>query len=180
MVPSGSQWRFASVGRPELIFSAIALAGQSRGVHVRRVPRSTPIAPHEGLTQDLLVPAEADIVIEGYAEVGVTRREGPFGDHFGFYSLEGQYPVLNVTAVTHKRDAILPATIVGQPPMEDGYLGEAVGGQFTPVLRFQHRDVIGVHLPLETGFHNLAIVASKQRYPRQGARPPSGSSVRVR
>ena len=62
----------------------------------------------KALTQDLLVPAEADIVIEGYAEVGVTRREGPFGDHFGFYSLEGQYPVLNVTAVTHKRQRCYP------------------------------------------------------------------------
>ena len=162
-------------GPPELIFSAIAPLPDNLEEYMfagflgrRRLPLT------KALTQDLLVPAEADIVIEGYAEVGVTRREGPFGDHFGFYSLEGQYPVLNVTAVTHKRDAILPATIVGQPPMEDGYLGEAVGGQFTPVLRFQHRDVIGVHLPLETGFHNLAIVASKQRYPRQGRKTALG------
>ena len=130
----------------------------------------------KALTQDLLVPAEADIVIEGYAEVGVTRREGPFGDHFGFYSLEGQYPCAECDRRhTQDADAILPATTVEQPPMEDGYLGEAVGGRTTPVLRSQHRDVIGVHLPLETGFHNLAIKLPKQRYdPRQGRKTALG------
>ena len=81
---------------------------------------------------------------------------------------------MHVTAITHRKDAMLPATIVGLPPMEDGYLGEAIGRQFSPVLRFQHRDVIGVHLPLETGFHNLAIVSSKQRYPRQGRKTALG------
>ena len=121
----------------------------------------------KALTQDLMVPADADIVIEGWVDVSQTRTEGPFGDHFGFYSLTGQYPVLNVTAITRRKNAVLPATIVGQPPMEDGYLGEAIGKQFRPILSFQHRDVLDLHLPLETGFHNLAIVKSKQRYPRQ-------------
>ena len=69
---------------------------------------------------------------------------------------------------------MLPATIVGLPPMEDGFLGEAIGKQFSPVLRFQHRDVVGVHLPMETGFHNLAIVSSKQRYPRQARKTALG------
>jgi 3-polyprenyl-4-hydroxybenzoate decarboxylase len=162
-------------GPPELIFSAISPLPdnlseyQFAGILGRRSLRIT-----KAVSQDLMVPAEADIVIEGYCIPGETRTEGPFGDHFGFYSLTGQYPVMHVTAITHRKDAMLPATIVGLPPMEDGYLGEAIGGQFSPVLRFQHRDVIGVHLPLETGFHNLAIVSSKQRYPRQGRKTALG------
>ena len=83
-------------------------------------------------------------------------------------------PVLNVTTITMRKNAVLPATIVGLPPMEDGYLGEAIGRQFSPVLNFQHRDVLSVHLPLETGFHNLAILASKQRYPRQARKTALG------
>ena len=155
-------------GPPELIFSAIAPLPDNleeymfAGFLGRRRLRIT-----KALTQNLLVPAEADIVIEGWVDATQTRTEGPFGDHFGFYSLTGQYPVLNVTAITRRKNAILPATIVGQPPMEDGYLGEAIGKQFRPILSFQHRDVLDLHLPLETGFHNLAIINSKQRYPRQ-------------
>ena len=162
-------------GPPELIFSAISPLPdnlseyQFAGILGRK---SLPIT--KALTQDLMVPAEADVVIEGYCIPGETRTEGPFGDHFGFYSLTGQYPVLHVTAITCRKDAVLPATIVGLPPMEDGYLGEAIGGQFSPVLQFQHRDVRSVHLPLETGFHNLAIVASKQRYPRQARKTGLG------
>ena len=155
-------------GPPELVFSAIAPLPNNleeymfAGFLGRRRLRIT-----KALTQDLMIPADADIVIEGWVDVEQSRTEGPFGDHFGFYSLTGQYPVLNVTAITRKKGAILPATIVGQPPMEDGFLGEAIGSQFLPILQFQHRDVLDLHLPLETGFHNLAIVKSKQRYPRQ-------------
>ena len=121
-----------------------------------------------------MVPAECDVVIEGYMIPGETREEGPFGDHFGHYSLAGQYPVMHVEAITHRKNAIVPMTIVGVPPMEDGYLGEAIGDAFLPVLKFQHRDVIDLFLPLETGFHNLAIVSSKNRYPRQGRKTALG------
>ena len=162
-------------GPPELIFSAISPLPDNLEEYMFAgflAKRRLRIA--KAVSQDLYVPAEADIVIEGYVDLGETQEEGPFGDHFGFYSLTGEYPVMHVTAITHRKDAILPATIVGQPPMEDGYLGEAIGSQFTPVLQFQHRDVAGLHLPLETGFHNLAIVASKQRYPRQGRKTALG------
>lgn len=125
-------------------------------------------------TSDLWVPAECDVVIEGYTVPGETRLEGPFGDHFGYYSLAEPYPVMHVTRITHRRDAMIPMTIVGTPPMEDGYLGEAIGDAFLPVLRFQHRDLVDLFLPLETGFHNLAIVASKQRYPRQARKTALG------
>ena len=162
-------------GPPEVMFSAIAplpdnldeymfagLLGQER----LRITKC--------LTQDLWVPAEVDVVIEGYTIPGETRTEGPFGDHFGHYSLEGQFPVLHVTAITHRKNAVIPMTIVGKPPMEDGYLGEAIGDAFLPVLKFQHRDVRNVFLPLETGFHNLAIISSKQRYPAQARKTALG------
>ena len=126
------------------------------------------------LTNDLWVPAEVDFVIEGYTIPGETRTEGPFGDHFGYYCLEEEYPVMHVTAITHRKNPTIPMTIVGVPPMEDGYLGEAIGDAFRPVLQFQHRDVKDLFLPLETGFHNLAIVASKQRYPRQARKTALG------
>ena len=162
-------------GPPELIFSAIApLPDNLSEYQFAGILGSRSLRITKALTQDLMVPAEADIVIEGYCIPGETRLEGPFGDHFGFYSLTGQYPVMHVTAITTRKDAVLPATIVGLPPMEDGYLGEAIGRQFSPVLQFQHRDVKSVHLPLETGFHNLAIVASKQRYPRQARKTALG------
>ena len=162
-------------GPPELIFSAISplpdnlseyeFAGLLGGKRLKLT---------KCLTNDLLVPAEVDFVIEGYTIPSEKRSEGPFGDHFGYYSLEDDYPVLHVTAITHRRDAVLPATIVGLPPMEDGYLGEGVGDAFLPVLRFQHRDVVDLFLPLETGFHNLAVVSSKQRYPRQARKTALG------
>ena len=162
-------------GPPELIFSAIApLPDNLSEYQFAGILGSRSLRITKALTQDLMVPAEADIVIEGYCVPGETKLEGPFGDHFGFYSLTGQYPVMHVTAITARKDAVLPATIVGLPPMEDGYLGEAIGRQFSPVLQFQHRDVRSVHLPLETGFHNLAIVAAKQRYPRQARKTALG------
>ncbi|MEE3310835.1 MAG: UbiD family decarboxylase [Candidatus Thermoplasmatota archaeon] len=162
-------------GPPEVMFSAIAPLPDNleeymfAGLLAKERLRIT-----KCLTQDLWVPAEADVVIEGYTIPGETRTEGPFGDHFGHYSLEGEFPVLHVTAITHRKDAVIPMTIVGKPPMEDGYLGEAIGDAFLPVLRFQHRDVRNLFLPLETGFHNLAIVSSKQRYPAQARKTALG------
>ncbi len=162
-------------GPPELIFSAMSplpdnlseyeFAGLLGGKRLRL---------SKCKTNDLWVPAEVDFVIEGYMIPGETRTEGPFGDHFGYYSLADEYPVMHVTAITHRKNAVLPATIVGLPPMEDGYLGEAVGDAFRPVLQFQHRDVVDLFLPLETGFHNLAIVSSKQNYPRQARKTALG------
>ena len=162
-------------GPPELIFSAISPLPDNlseyefAGFLQRRRLRLV-----KAVTQNLLVPAECDIIIEGYWNIGEMRREGPFGDHFGHYSMEDEYPVMHVTAITHRKNAVVPMTIVGKPPMEDGYLGEAIGDAFLPILQFQHRDVIDLFLPLETGFHNLGVVASKQRYPRQARKTALG------
>lgn len=116
-------------------------------------------------TIDMQVPADADFVIEGMVPAGERRREGPFGDHTGYYSLADDYPVFKVTAITHRRNAIYPATVVGPPPMEDKYLGLATERIFLPLMRLMVPEVIDYHLPSDGVFHNLALVRIKKRYP---------------
>jgi 4-hydroxy-3-polyprenylbenzoate decarboxylase len=127
--------------------------------------RKKPVELVKCKTIDMEVPADADFVIEGYVPAGERRREGPFGDHTGYYSLADDYPVFKVTAITHRRDAVFPATIVGPPPMEDKYLGLATERLFLPLVRLMVPEVIDYHLPSEGVFHNLALVRIKKRYP---------------
>jgi 4-hydroxy-3-polyprenylbenzoate decarboxylase len=116
-------------------------------------------------TVDLLVPAEAEIVLEGYVDPGERRQEGPFGDHTGYYSLEDDFPVFHVTAVTRRRSPIYLTTIVGPPPMEDGFLGEAVERLFLPLVKKTIPEIVDMHLPVEGVFHNLMIVSIDKRFP---------------
>ncbi len=115
-------------------------------------------------TMDLEVPASAEIVLEGCVEIGETRREGPFGDHTGFYSLEDDYPVFHLTSITHRRDPIYAATIVGPPPMEDFYMGQAIERIFLPLMRLQLPEVRDIAMPAEGVFHNLMLVAIRKSY----------------
>jgi len=116
-------------------------------------------------TLGLEVPANAEIVLEGYVNLGELRKEGPFGDHTGFYSLEGEYPVFHVTCVTHRKDAIYLTTIVGPPPQEDYYMGHAVERVFLPVMKMQYPEIVDISMPAEGIFHNLMIVAIRKSYP---------------
>ena len=116
-------------------------------------------------TCSLEVPAQAEIVLEGYVDLGEMRTEGPFGDHTGFYSLEGEYPVFHVTCVTQRRDPLYLTTIVGPPPQEDFYMGHAVERMFLPVMRMQYPEIVDVAMPAEGIFHNLMIVAIRKSYP---------------
>jgi 4-hydroxy-3-polyprenylbenzoate decarboxylase len=116
-------------------------------------------------TVDLEVPANAEIVLEGYCEPGERRLEGPFGDHTGYYSLADEYPVFHVTCITHRKDAIYPATIVGKPPMEDCFIGKATERIFLPLLKKQLPEIEDMNLPLEGVFHNLAVISIDKRYP---------------
>ncbi|MEP6801055.1 MAG: menaquinone biosynthesis decarboxylase [Acidobacteriota bacterium] len=116
-------------------------------------------------TVDLLVPAEAEIVLEGYVDPGDRRREGPFGDHTGYYSLEDDFPVFHVTAITRRRFPVYLTTIVGPPPMEDGFLGEAVERLFLPLVKKTIPEIVDMHLPVEGVFHNLMVVAIDKRFP---------------
>jgi 4-hydroxy-3-polyprenylbenzoate decarboxylase len=120
------------------------------------------------VSNDLEVPAEADFVIEGYVDPKeALRTEGPFGDHTGYYSLPDLYPAFHVTAITHRRDAIYPATIVGMPPMEDFYMGDASVRLFLPVLKMNFPELVDLALPAEGVFHNLVFASIKKTYPMQ-------------
>ena len=118
-------------------------------------------------TCDLEVPANAEIVLEGYVSLNEMRVEGPFGDHTGFYSLEGDYPVFHVECVTRRKDPIYLTTLVGPPPQEDYWMGHAVERIFLPVMRMQYPEIVDVALPAEGIFHNLMIVAIRKSYPGQ-------------
>ena len=116
-------------------------------------------------TCPLEVPAQAEIILEGYVDLSEMRVEGPFGDHTGFYSLEGEYPVFHVTCVTQRRDPLYLTTIVGPPPQEDFYMGHAVERIFLPVMQMQYPEIVDVAMPAEGIFHNLMIVAIRKSYP---------------
>lgn len=121
------------------------------------------------ITQNLEVPADADIIIEGYIDPTEDFIwEGPFGDHTGFYSLADWYPKFHVTCITHKKDAVYPATIVGIPPMEDAWIGKATERIFlTPIRLAILPEIVDYDLPFEGVAHNIAIVKIKKTYPGQ-------------
>jgi 4-hydroxy-3-polyprenylbenzoate decarboxylase len=119
-------------------------------------------------TVDLEVPAEAEIVLEGYVEEGEMRTEGPFGDHTGFYSRANKFPVFHITCMTHRKDPVYATTVVGRPPMEDCYMGRAIERIFLPLIQKQFPEITDIHLPWEGSFHNCAVVAIKKSYPEQG------------
>ncbi len=116
-------------------------------------------------TVELFVPAHAEIILEGYVDANERRVEGPFGDHTGYYSLADEFPVFHVTCITHRKDPIYHATVVGIPPMEDAYLGKATERIFLPLIKTQLPEIVDINLPVEAVFHNLCIVSIKKRYP---------------
>ena len=119
-----------------------------------------------GATVDLEVPAEADFVIEGFVDPAAPLvREGPFGDHTGYYSLADDYPVLTVTAVTRRSDAVYPATVVGPPPMEDYWMGVATERLFLPLLQLVFPEVVDMSFPPEGVFHNLCLLSIRKEFP---------------
>ena len=127
--------------------------------------RSVDLAPC--LTVPLEVPADVDFVIEGFVNPGEMREEGPFGDHTGFYTPVDRYPVLHVTAITHRSEAVYPCTIVGIPPMEDFYMGTASARIFLPVFQMNFPEIVDIALPAEGVFHNLVFVSIRKQYPWQ-------------
>ncbi len=140
------------------IVDEISLAGFLRG-RAERMVRCKTI--------DLKVPADAEFVLEGYVDNDDLRVEGPFGDHTGVYSLADYYPTFHVQCVTHRRQPIFGATVVGKPPMEDAWLGKMTERIFLPLLQMVVPEIVDYNLPVEGGFHNLCIVAVKKTYPGQ-------------
>ncbi|MCX8042709.1 MAG: menaquinone biosynthesis decarboxylase [Desulfobacterota bacterium] len=127
--------------------------------------RGTPVETVPAVTVDLQVPAHAEFVIEGRVHCTETRREGPFGDHTGFYSLEDEYPLFEITAITRKKSPVYPATIVGKPLMEDYFLGKATERIFLPFIKMQLPEIVDINFPAAGVFHNCVLVSIKKAYP---------------
>ena len=155
-------------GDPSLILAAImplpegldevAFSGIVRGSR-------TPLV--KAKTVDLKVPAHAEFVLEGILRPGIRRHEGPFGDHFGHYSASADHPVFEINRVTRRKNAVYPATVVGRPPQEDRYLGDAAQLALTPLIRLIRREVKDMWAYYEAGFHNLLVVSVNPRYQRE-------------
>ncbi len=174
-----AHWR-AMAARGERMPVAIALGADPASMYSASAPlppavdeflfagflRRSPVRLAKALTSDLEVPAEAEIVIEGFIDPAEELVvEGPFGDHTGFYSLADKYPRVHVTAITMRRDPIYPATIVGRPPMEDYYLGHATERIFRPLLQLTLPELVDYHMPAYGVFHNLVFVSIDKQYP---------------
>jgi 4-hydroxy-3-polyprenylbenzoate decarboxylase len=154
-------------GDPAMIYAATApLPDQIDEILFTGFLRKKGVELVKAVTVDVEVPANSDIVIEGYVDpTEPLRREGPFGDHTGFYSLADNYPVFHVTCMTHRKNPIYPTTIVGRPPMEDAFLGKTTERLFLPLLRVTLPEIADMNLPVHGVFHNLAIVSIKKEYP---------------
>lgn len=153
-------------GGPAEVFSAtLPLPPDINEMMFAGLLRGKPVRVVKSRTNDLMIPAEADIVLEGYVDPAELRLEGPFGDHTGYYSLADMYPVFHLTAMSMRTDPVYIHTIVGVPPMEDAYIGEAIEQLFTPLMKKQFPEIADMHMPVWGVFHNLMLIALRKSYP---------------
>ncbi|MCH8029913.1 MAG: menaquinone biosynthesis decarboxylase [Candidatus Dadabacteria bacterium] len=158
-------------GDPKMIFTAIAPLPEGMDeLAFAGYLRGSPIPMVQGKTISYRVPANAEFVIEGVVPKGVLREEGPFGDHFGYYSMEADFPVFKLREITHRLNAVFPATIVGKPPKEDIFLGMAAADMFSPLVRIINPEIKDMWAYPEAGFHNLLVVAVDERYPKNAVK----------
>jgi 4-hydroxy-3-polyprenylbenzoate decarboxylase len=167
--PSGKMEVAVAIGTdPAITFSAIVPAPPDVEEYlIAGFLRQKPVELVKCETVDLEVPASAEVVLEGHVHLDELRTEGPFGDHTGFYSLEDLYPVFHLSCITHRKDPIYSTTIVGKPPMEDGWMGKAVERIFLPLMKLTIPELVDINLPVEGIFHNLMIVSIRKSYPGQ-------------
>ncbi len=188
---TGMHWQIHKVGaahhreyveKKQRMEVAVALGGDPAILYAASAPlppnidellfcgflRKAPVELVRCETIDVEVPADAEIVIEGFVDPSEQRMEGPFGDHTGYYSLAAPFPVFHITCITMARDPIYPTTIVGIPPMEDAYLGKATERIFLPLIQMTFPEIVDLNLPVEGGFHSLALVSIKKSYPGHG------------
>jgi len=156
-------------GDPSIVYAATAPLPPAVGEFLfAGFLRKKPLEIVQCKTVDVRVPAEAEFILEGFVDPHERRREGPFGDHTGYYSEADDYPVFHITAITHRKNAIYPATLVGRPPQEDAYLGKATERIFLPLLQMVSPEILDMDMPIEGVFHNNVIVKIKKRYPGHG------------
>lgn len=180
--------RVAQVIQDEKIPAAVVLGGDPASMWCASAPlppdideyllagylRGSPVEFIDCISQPLEVPANAEIVIEGYFNPNEHLPEGPFGDHTGYYTPVEPFPAFHVTAITHRSEPIYPTTIVGIPPMEDVYMGKATERLFLPLIRLFLPEIIDVNMPAEGVFHNLVLVSMKKRFPGHARKVISG------
>ena len=195
---TGMHWQTHKVGthhyrlnqerREERMEVAVALGGDPASIWTGSAPlppdmdemtvagflREEGVELVKGKTVDVMVPAHAEIVLEGYVVLGEERPEGPFGDHTGYYSMQDSYPVFHVESVTHRHHPIYPAVVVGRPPMEDYWMGKVTERVFLPTLQMVLPEVVDMNMPAEGVFHNLVIVSIKKEYPGQAQKVMHG------
>jgi 4-hydroxy-3-polyprenylbenzoate decarboxylase len=153
---------------PAITFSAIVPAPPDVEEYlIAGFLRQKPVELVKCETVDLEVPAAAEIVLEGHVHLDELRAEGPFGDHTGYYSLEDLYPVFHLSCITHRKNPIYSTTIVGKPPMEDGWMGKAVERIFLPLMRLTIPELVDINLLVEGVFYNLMLVSIRKSYPGQ-------------
>ena len=167
--PAGKMEVAVAIGTdPAITFSAIVPAPPDVEEYlIAGFLRQKPVELVKCETVDLEVPATAEIILEGHVNLDELKPEGPFGDHTGYYSLEDLYPVFHLTCITHRKNPIYSTTIVGKPPMEDGWMGKAVERIFLPLMKLTIPEIVDINLPVEGVFHNLMIVSIKKSYPGQ-------------
>ncbi|HXI34292.1 MAG TPA: menaquinone biosynthesis decarboxylase, partial [Gemmatimonadales bacterium] len=183
-----AHWR-EMAARGETMPVVIALGGDPASIYAASAPlpptideflfagflRKEPVTLAKAVTCDLEVPAEAEIVLEGFVDPREPLvLEGPFGDHTGFYSLADYYPKVHITAITMRAEPVWPHTIVGRPPMEDYYLGHATERIFLPLLKLTIPEIVDLHMPAEGIFHNLVFVSIDKQYPGQAWKVMNG------
>ena len=195
---TGMHWQTHKVGtrhyrlnqerREERMEVAVALGGDPASIWTGSAPlppdmdemtvagflREEGVELVKAMTVDVMVPAHAEIVLEGYVVPGEERQEGPFGDHTGYYSMEDPYPVFHVESVTHRQHPIYPTTVVGRPPMEDYWMGKVTERVFLPTLKMILPEIVDMNMPAEGVFHNLVIVSIKKEYPGQAQKVMHG------
>jgi 4-hydroxy-3-polyprenylbenzoate decarboxylase len=167
--PAGKMEVAVAIGTdPAITFSAIVPAPPDVEEYlIAGFLRQKPVELVKCETVDLEVPATSEIILEGHVNLDELKPEGPFGDHTGFYSLEDLYPVFHLSCITHRKNPIYSTTIVGKPPMEDGWMGKAVERIFLPLMKLTIPEIVDINLPVEGVFHNLMIVSIKKSYPGQ-------------
>jgi 4-hydroxy-3-polyprenylbenzoate decarboxylase len=180
--------RIARLTQKDTIPAAIVLGGDPASMWCASAPlppnideyllagylRGSPVEFVDCISQPIEVPAEAEIVIEGYVDPNEHQPEGPFGDHTGYYTPVEPFPTFHVTAITHRKNPIYPTTIVGIPPMEDVWMGKATERLFLPLMRLFLPEIVDVSMPAEGVFHNLVLVAIKKRYPGHARKVMNG------
>jgi 4-hydroxy-3-polyprenylbenzoate decarboxylase len=171
--------RVARQDRKEAIPAAVVLGGDPAVMWCASAPlppnideyllagylRGEPVEFVACVSQPMEVPAQAEVVIEGFIDPNEHQPEGPFGDHTGYYTPVEPFPVFHVTAITHRRAPVYPATVVGVPPMEDYWMGKATERLFLPLIRLTLPEVVDINMPAEGVFHNLVLVSIKKRFP---------------